>query len=202
MSEGEDDEHGQRWYPPHWADEATERGPSMVMRASTLAGSLELALYRTFPDATRFEYRLATTPTPDRFLPPLHDELPMWIAAVRKARKERTSDTDDQWQARVAEVWPRLTATQRAESTTLLAKLAMYWPPEKRRRSRSRLGVDMQGVYCTMARLLREWPRSRITKALVAEKLDISEATLTRLLRDNGLARWPPVLPDDLDCAD
>jgi hypothetical protein len=119
MSERSTGERSGRELPPGWT----------AIDASTVAGSLYVAVWRAFPDATPFEYGWAMAPLPGRDISWLRaaDGVAR-VGALREARGGRSDLPEDIWQWCVNDQYPTLSEQGRQNAKAILAAIAMLRP--------------------------------------------------------------------------
>lgn len=112
---------GDQW-PPDWIEEAARSGRPGILDtwASTTRGSLYLAVWRAFPDATTFEQGWAAARAPGHDWVPSPRDAVARIAALREARRQRPDLSDDTWQELVADIVPKLSEGGRQDPEAIL----------------------------------------------------------------------------------
>jgi AcrR family transcriptional regulator len=182
-------------YPPEWIEQSMRDGTPITTWATSSGGAVYLAVWRRFPDATRFEQGLAATP------PLGPDPLPMppvavaRVAALREARPERLDLADDRWQRLVSLVWADLAEAERTDAPTILAAVEAFAPRQKPALTEAR-GLT-EYLIRSASQKVRKRTRRAPTKPAVARELATSESTLVRAMEDLGMVSWPPAPPED-----
>lgn len=107
--------------PPGWT----------AIDASTVAGSLYVAVWRAFPDATRFEHGWAMALLPGQDISWLRAaDAVARVGALREARGGRSDLPEDVWQWCVSDQYPMLGEQGRQNAKAILAAIAMLRPQD------------------------------------------------------------------------
>ncbi len=107
--------------PPSWT----------ALDASTMAGHLYVAVWRAFPDATRFEHAYAMAPLPGQDLGWLRAaDAVARVGALREARGGRSDLPEDVWQWCVSDQYPKLSEQGRQNAKAILTAIAMLRPQD------------------------------------------------------------------------
>ena len=197
-------------WPPQWVDEAARRGVDPVTFAGSVAGSVELQLWKAIGKVTQVELGWAmrrASPlqmVPSNLLP--HDIGQVArVTALRTARSGFAHVSNTTWQQLVFDIAPALSANAMADPQAIIAAV------ERRIEAIAEI-VGREPVGAAPERVARDLTRSQIrraaadvrrerdghpSKAEVAGRLHTSESTLKRAMRDLGMAAWPPEPPKE-----
>jgi hypothetical protein len=105
--------------PPGWT----------AIDASTATGHLYVAVWRAFPDATRFEHECALAPLPGQDLSWLRaGDAVARVGALREARGGRLDLPEDVWRWCIRLVYPTLSEQERQNPNEILTAIAALRP--------------------------------------------------------------------------